>query len=95
MQNQGNEQNYLHFLETQNQDLRNGFSKIVNGEESTYQEKNYTKEGIIPIEFQNDWYDFEGGRGFTFDDTYYINHQSGKKYKITSTDFYDNYYWFS
>ncbi len=30
-QNQGNEQNYLHFSETQNADIKNGFSQIING----------------------------------------------------------------
>ena len=31
-QNQGNEQNYLHVKETDNQELKNGFAKIVSGQ---------------------------------------------------------------
>lgn len=53
-QNQGNENNYLYFNETQNQQLKQGFSDIVNGqtpqtpvvEEST-QQATTTEESIV------------------------------------------------
>lgn len=44
-QNQGNEKNYLYFTETQNEDIKNGFSQIVNNKQAEKtEEKNSNKE---------------------------------------------------
>ncbi|MDT2864237.1 DUF4767 domain-containing protein [Vagococcus carniphilus] len=44
-QNQGNDQNYLYFNETQNADIKNGFAQIVNGGQAAKMpEKSSTKE---------------------------------------------------
>ncbi|MDT2849645.1 DUF4767 domain-containing protein [Vagococcus carniphilus] len=45
-QNQGNEENYLHFKESQNADLNNGFQSIVEGKEVVKKEASTQSSGI-------------------------------------------------
>lgn len=86
-QNQGNPENHLNLSETQNQDLRNGFSQIISSSDIETPPSNQSNSSTVPKKYIGYWGETgASASSFELTDTHYIDSFGGDEYKITSVD---------